>query len=188
MSPAPASGEAVLATWRQLLDKGLLQEGDPYLAALATTLPTAAVLHVASPGPIARLSERLDSLVQTTGEKRAAAWARGTDAILRWCWGDSQGAVSRARAWCEDSARIQDAGEGVARRFLADLHVEAGRYREALDELERCEAVCQRAHLRMDFTDARAARRPAGEARALRPPAAAAAGSPAGRADRAGSA
>jgi NADH-quinone oxidoreductase subunit G len=31
----PGSGEAVLATWRQLLDRGLLQEGDPYLAATA---------------------------------------------------------------------------------------------------------------------------------------------------------
>jgi len=28
-------GEAVLATWRQLLDRGLLQEGDPFLGATA---------------------------------------------------------------------------------------------------------------------------------------------------------
>jgi NADH-quinone oxidoreductase subunit G len=34
---APAHGEVVLATWRQLLDKGLLQEGDPYLMATART-------------------------------------------------------------------------------------------------------------------------------------------------------
>jgi len=34
---APGHGEAVLATWRQLLDKGLLQEGDPYLMATART-------------------------------------------------------------------------------------------------------------------------------------------------------
>jgi NADH-quinone oxidoreductase subunit G len=38
-----ATGEAVLATWRQLLDRGLLQEGDPFLAATART-------------PVARLS------------------------------------------------------------------------------------------------------------------------------------
>ncbi|MGD9955996.1 MAG: NADH-quinone oxidoreductase subunit G [Candidatus Nanopelagicales bacterium] len=30
-------GEALLATWRQLLDRGLLQEGDPYLQATART-------------------------------------------------------------------------------------------------------------------------------------------------------
>jgi len=30
-----ADGEAVLATWRQLLDRGLLQDGDPYLGATA---------------------------------------------------------------------------------------------------------------------------------------------------------
>ncbi len=39
VAPAPApevrDGEAVLATWRQLLDHGLLQEGDPYLLATA---------------------------------------------------------------------------------------------------------------------------------------------------------
>ena len=34
---SPGDGEAVLATWRQLLDRGLLQEGDPYLAATART-------------------------------------------------------------------------------------------------------------------------------------------------------
>jgi NADH-quinone oxidoreductase subunit G len=42
-TPAPGEGEAVLATWRQLLDRGLLQEGDPYLMATART-------------PVARLS------------------------------------------------------------------------------------------------------------------------------------
>jgi NADH-quinone oxidoreductase subunit G len=36
----PGSGEAVLATWRQLLDRGVLQEGDPYL--LATARPSVA--------------------------------------------------------------------------------------------------------------------------------------------------
>jgi NADH-quinone oxidoreductase subunit G len=33
----PGAGEAVLATWRQLLDHGLLQEGDPFLSATART-------------------------------------------------------------------------------------------------------------------------------------------------------
>ncbi len=36
-SAVAGDGEAVLATWRQLLDRGLLQEGDPYLAATART-------------------------------------------------------------------------------------------------------------------------------------------------------
>ncbi len=42
-APSTSDGEAVLATWRQLLDRGLLQEGDPYLGATART-------------PVARLS------------------------------------------------------------------------------------------------------------------------------------
>jgi NADH-quinone oxidoreductase subunit G len=33
--PAPGTGEAVLATWRMLLDLGRLQDGEPYLAATA---------------------------------------------------------------------------------------------------------------------------------------------------------
>ena len=33
--PAPGSGEAVLAGWRQLLDAGRLQDGEPYLAGTA---------------------------------------------------------------------------------------------------------------------------------------------------------
>ncbi len=44
-SATPGTGEVVLATWRQLLDRGLMQEGDPYLLATART-PVARV----SPG------------------------------------------------------------------------------------------------------------------------------------------
>jgi NADH-quinone oxidoreductase subunit G len=33
--PAPASGQAVLATWHQLLDAGRMQDGEPFLAATA---------------------------------------------------------------------------------------------------------------------------------------------------------
>jgi NADH-quinone oxidoreductase subunit G len=33
--PSPAAGEAVLATWRMLLDLGTLQDGEPYLAGTA---------------------------------------------------------------------------------------------------------------------------------------------------------
>ena len=35
LPPQPADGEAILATWRLLLDSGRLQEGEPYLAATA---------------------------------------------------------------------------------------------------------------------------------------------------------
>ena len=45
-SPADAAGSAaegvVLASWRQLLDAGLMQEGEPHLA--ATARPTVAVV------------------------------------------------------------------------------------------------------------------------------------------------
>jgi NADH-quinone oxidoreductase subunit G len=45
----PADGEAVLATWRQLLDRGVLQEGDPYLQATART-PVARVSPATAEG------------------------------------------------------------------------------------------------------------------------------------------
>jgi NADH-quinone oxidoreductase subunit G len=54
----PDAGEAVLATWRQLLDRGLLQEGDPYLGATARSSvarlspATAAAVGVADGGEL----------------------------------------------------------------------------------------------------------------------------------------
>ncbi|MBV9098261.1 MAG: hypothetical protein JO079_09400 [Frankiaceae bacterium] len=41
-APSPGAGEAVLATWHQLLDDGRLQESEPYLA--GTRRPTQALL------------------------------------------------------------------------------------------------------------------------------------------------
>jgi NADH-quinone oxidoreductase subunit G len=35
LPPRPAEGEAILSTWRLLLDNGRLQDGEPYLAATA---------------------------------------------------------------------------------------------------------------------------------------------------------
>lgn len=35
--PSPENGQAVLSSWHHLLDKGTLQEGEPYLAATART-------------------------------------------------------------------------------------------------------------------------------------------------------
>jgi NADH-quinone oxidoreductase subunit G len=52
-TPPPGTGQAVLATWRMLLDAGVLQDGEPYLAGTARP-------------PVARLSSR------TAGEIGAA--------------------------------------------------------------------------------------------------------------------
>jgi NADH-quinone oxidoreductase subunit G len=48
--PAPERGEAVLATWHQLLDAGRMQDGDPYLA--GTARPVRARLSAATAGEI----------------------------------------------------------------------------------------------------------------------------------------
>ena len=60
-APATSSGSAVLSTWRQLLDDGRLQEGDPYLAATART-------------PMARLS---------VATMRSLDLADGDEVVLR---------------------------------------------------------------------------------------------------------
>ncbi|SEG30052.1 NADH dehydrogenase subunit G [Thermomonospora echinospora] len=48
--PEPAEGEALLATWRQLLDRGRLQDGEPYLA--GTAKPAVARLSPATAAEI----------------------------------------------------------------------------------------------------------------------------------------
>lgn len=148
-------GETVLA-FSDGLDAAerLLKAGDPYLAALATTLPSTCAVHLGSVGPLKLINERLTALVALTGEKRAAAWTRGHDAVICWSIGDNQGALTRARAWADESAALDDANEAFARRFLLDLHVECGDFKAAFQELARCEAVARRAHMRMDYVDA----------------------------------
>ncbi|WP_099021610.1 NADH-quinone oxidoreductase subunit G [Mycolicibacterium palauense] len=49
-SPPPAAGQAVLATWRMLLDRGRLQDGEPYLA--GTARPVVARLSAATAAEI----------------------------------------------------------------------------------------------------------------------------------------
>jgi NADH-quinone oxidoreductase subunit G len=49
--PRPAAGEAVLATWRRLLDNGSLQDGEPHLA--GTARPVTALLSPATAADLA---------------------------------------------------------------------------------------------------------------------------------------
>ena len=133
----------------------LLRAGDPYLAALATTLPSVCAVHLGMVGQLARLNDRLMYLVSLTGERRASAWTRGNEAVIRWSWGDMEGALQSTRRWADESAALSDAHEALARRFLADLLLEGGRWREAVVELRRCEVVVARAGLRADYAAAR---------------------------------
>lgn len=133
----------------------LMLAGDPYLAALATTLPSVCAFHLGRVEQLARLNERLSALVAATGERRAAAWARGNDAVIRWSQGDVQGAIEHTRVWADESRELVDANEAFARRFLADLLLEGGHWKEAVVELRRCDEVCERAGLLIDYTQAR---------------------------------
>ncbi|WP_327074046.1 NADH-quinone oxidoreductase subunit G [Kitasatospora purpeofusca] len=65
--PRPATGQAVLAGWRLLLDRGSLQEGDPHLAgtrhpAVARVSPTTAAEIGAATAPALRLTGPAGSL------------------------------------------------------------------------------------------------------------------------------
>ena len=133
----------------------LLRAGDPYLAALATTLPSVCAVHLGMVGQLARLNDRLMYLVSLTGERRASAWTRGNEAVIQWSWGDHDAALQSTRRWADESAALSDAHEALARRFLAELLLEVGRWREAVVELRRCEAVVARAGLQADYAVAR---------------------------------
>ncbi len=133
----------------------LLRAGDPYYAALAATLPTTCAIHVAGAGTLARIHHDLVALVEATGDERTARWADGIDAVLRWQQGDAQGAMEHCRRWADQAGKRDDPSEALARRFLAELHLERGAYQPALQELEQADRVAKRLHVRMDYTDAR---------------------------------
>jgi NADH-quinone oxidoreductase subunit G len=65
--PSPGAGQAVLASWRMLLDGGLLQDGEPYLAGTARrpvariSLATAAEIGAAE-GDLVRVSSERGSI------------------------------------------------------------------------------------------------------------------------------
>jgi NADH-quinone oxidoreductase subunit G len=63
---APGSGEAVLASWRMLLDAGRLQDGEPYLA--GTAHPPVARLSTATAGEIGAAEGDLVSVSTDRGE------------------------------------------------------------------------------------------------------------------------
>ncbi|RME22376.1 MAG: hypothetical protein D6798_15975 [Deltaproteobacteria bacterium] len=134
---------------------GLLRAGDPYAAALATTVPAVCGIHVAGAGSLARVRLGLDNLVEATGDERARRWAVGIDAVARWQAGDVQGAMDRAWDWAEGARQRQDASEALARRFLAELYLERGDWRSAAAELQQAAEVGRRLHVRMDYVEAR---------------------------------
>src|SRR5699024_4883210 len=69
--PQPGAGEAVLATWRMLLDSGRLQDGEPHLAGTART-------------PLARLSPATaDEIGATMGAPVSVSTDRGTITLPR---------------------------------------------------------------------------------------------------------
>ncbi|HEY1570890.1 MAG TPA: NADH-quinone oxidoreductase subunit G [Pseudonocardiaceae bacterium] len=69
VAPAAAgAGQALLATWRQLLDNGSMQDGEPHLAATAK-----APVAMLNADTAARLGVRFGELVTVTGEHDSVA-------------------------------------------------------------------------------------------------------------------
>ncbi|QFU94149.1 NADH-quinone oxidoreductase subunit G [Amycolatopsis sp. YIM 10] len=88
-APKPGAGQAVLATWRQLLDKGTLQDGEPHLAGTARQV-------------VARLSEATANGMETVtvSTERGAITlpvevADLPDGVV-WLPGNSEGSQVRA--------------------------------------------------------------------------------------------
>jgi NADH-quinone oxidoreductase subunit G len=108
--PAPAAGQAVLATWHQLLDDGRLQDGEKYLAATARR-------------PVARLSA---ATAREIGVAQGSAVVVGTDAgsvtlpveiadlpdRVVWLPTNSPGSHVRAMLSADTGAIVSLTGEG----------------------------------------------------------------------------
>jgi NADH-quinone oxidoreductase subunit G len=79
---APARGEAVLASWRMLLDAGRLQDGEPHLA--ATARPPAARLSAATAAEIGAVGG--DLVVVSTGRGEVVLPLAVTEMADRVVW------------------------------------------------------------------------------------------------------
>lgn len=134
----------------------LMQVGDPYQAALASTLPALCAVHIGGVDTQISLQRRLAELVGITGDRRAATWGIGLHAVTRWAIGQRAEAIDVTSRWARHAHQQHDMSEAVAWRLRAEMLLEERRASEAVDALVRCDEVCSRYKLRMDFTDARA--------------------------------
>ncbi len=78
----PAAGQAVLATWHQLLDTGRMQDGEPYLA--GTARPPAAVMSPATAAEAGTAAER--RVTVTTGHGSVTLPVQTADVPDRVVW------------------------------------------------------------------------------------------------------
>ena len=95
----PSSGQAVLSTWKHLLDKGALQEGEPYLAATARV----AVIRV-SPATARSLNlvDGAQATVECCGKKATAPVIEtaGMAEGIVWIPSNSEGAALNLPSGC----------------------------------------------------------------------------------------
>lgn len=145
-----------LASHADALQAGqvLRRSGDPYLLYLAVSTLAVTSFHLGKPEPLAQLVGELQRLAAATGDTRGEAWVAGSEAMVAWLQGEHERAVQRASVWAESALARQDSTEGLARRFLADLHLEVGDHEAARRSLALVRACVARYGLRMEFVDA----------------------------------
>ena len=104
---SPAGVSAVLATWRQLLDRGLLQEGDPYLA--ATARPAVARLSPATAASVGAVDGGEVTVSTDSGSIVLPVVVTAMPDGVVWLPANSDGSVPRAalRAGEGDVVRIR---------------------------------------------------------------------------------
>jgi NADH-quinone oxidoreductase subunit G len=90
---APAPGEAALATWRQLLDRGVLQEGDAYLA--ATARPAVARVSPATAASVGAVDGGELTLSTDTGSMTLPLVVTAMPDGVVWVPADSDGSTPR---------------------------------------------------------------------------------------------
>jgi NADH-quinone oxidoreductase subunit G len=92
--PSPGAGEAVLATWRQLLDRGVLQEGDAYLA--ATARPAVARVSPATAESVGAVDGGEFTLTTDAGSLTLPLVVTAMPDGVVWVPADSDGSTPRA--------------------------------------------------------------------------------------------
>jgi NADH-quinone oxidoreductase subunit G len=92
-APTPGHDEAVLATWRQLLDRGVLQEGDAYLA--ATARPAVARVSPATAAAVGAVDGGELTLATDAGSMTLPLVVTAMPDGVVWVPADSEGSTPR---------------------------------------------------------------------------------------------
>ncbi|HEY7859766.1 MAG TPA: NADH-quinone oxidoreductase subunit G [Candidatus Nanopelagicales bacterium] len=125
-TPVLADGEAVLATWRQLLDAGVLQQGEPFLA--ATARPAVARLSAATAQSVGAVAGDDVTVATEAGSITLPLLVSDLPDNVVWLPADSEGSCPRRTLGVGSGAvvRINAAQPGISSERNISIELGAG--------------------------------------------------------------